>query len=305
VKSPRLRRTALVAALAIACIAAFSCTSIAEAGSKMASEAGLINKSQVESIKKGAAAVDKTFEDITPEQEYYIGRAVGATILSGTKPWKNAAASRYLNLLGQTLAAFSEKPETFGGYHFLILDSADINAFAAPGGLIFVSRGMLRLCDTEAELAAVLAHEIAHVQFGHGLKAIKADRLTSAFGIIGSEAAKQLTDSQLKEVTGAFTGSVTDVTKTMVNSGYSQVTEFDADKGAVNIMLRAGYAPAGLVSMLERMKTHLKPGAADFAKTHPDPDDRIARIKKMKGTESPGTESPAAKARRVKAMTGA
>ncbi len=76
-------------------------------------------------------------------------------------------------MLGQSLVIFSDRPETFGGYHFLLLDSNEINAFAAPGGLILVTRGMLQCCANEDELAAVLAHEIAHVEKKHGLTAIK------------------------------------------------------------------------------------------------------------------------------------
>jgi len=110
-----------------------------------AAEAGVITGDQADSIRRSADAIEKTAEDITPEQEYYIGRAVIATVLRNYRVWDNPAAHRYVNLVGQTLARASEKPETFGGYRFLILDSDDINAFAGPGGLIVVSRGMLRL----------------------------------------------------------------------------------------------------------------------------------------------------------------
>jgi beta-barrel assembly-enhancing protease len=80
-------------------------------------------------------------------------------------------------------------PETFGGYHFLILDSDEINAFAAPGGLIFVTRGMLRCCDSEDAVAAVLAHEVGHVQHQHGIQTIRKPALTSAFTILAAEGA--------------------------------------------------------------------------------------------------------------------
>jgi predicted Zn-dependent protease len=89
-----------------------------------------------DSIVKSYQAVSKSFEDITPQQEYYIGRTVGARILQKYKPYDNPAANRYVNTLGQTLAQASDLPETYGGYHFLIQDSDEINAFAAPGGFI-------------------------------------------------------------------------------------------------------------------------------------------------------------------------
>ena len=128
---------------------------LAELGTSIAVATGDITTNQAESINRTTRAVTKTFEDITPEQEYYIGRTVAATVLLGYKPLPTAGLNDYVNRVGQSLSQFSTRPETFGGYHFLVLDSADINAFAAPGGLILVTRGLLDCCQTEDELAAV------------------------------------------------------------------------------------------------------------------------------------------------------
>ena len=113
---------------------------------------------------------------------------MAATVLVTYKPFDREQANAYLNLLGQTVAQFSTKPETFGGYHFLLLDTDEVNAFAAPGGLILISRGMVRCCKSEDELVAVLAHEISHVDHQHGLKAIRKGRLTSALTTLGAAA---------------------------------------------------------------------------------------------------------------------
>ncbi|MGO9018190.1 MAG: hypothetical protein ACLQVJ_07545 [Syntrophobacteraceae bacterium] len=83
---------------------------------------------------KAAVAIGRSFQDISPEQEYYIGRAVAANVVSTYPPSQNDRLNLYLNTLGQTLAMASDRPETFGGYHFLMLDSAEINAFAALAG---------------------------------------------------------------------------------------------------------------------------------------------------------------------------
>jgi len=256
-----------------------------------------MTEEQAESLGRASKAVAKTFVDITPEQEYYIGRAVGATILKTYKPYDDKKLNRYLNLLGQTLAQASDKPETYGGYHFLTLDTDEINAFAAPGGLIFISRGMLKLCRNEDDLAAVLAHEVGHVQNLHGLKAIESGRLTSALTILAAEGAKSLGGQELSELTDAFEGSIGDITSTMMNSGYARSAEHEADEAAVIIVKRVGYNPAGLIEMLKNMKTQLKPGAKDFASTHPDPNDRIADIKEMIGTVTL-ISSPAARQKR-------
>jgi beta-barrel assembly-enhancing protease len=269
------------------------CSTVTEFSTSIGQAAGVINEQQAKSINKSVAAVEKTFQDITPEQEYYIGRSVAATVLTTYKPFDKDRANEYLNLLGQTLTQFSAKPETFGGYHFVLLDTDEINAFSAPGGLVMISRGMVRCCKNEDELAAVLAHEIGHVENQHGLKAIKKGRLTGALTTLALEAGKSLGGSDLAQVTEAFEGSISDITSTMMNSGYARATEFEADKAAVTIMKHAGYNPAALLGMLEQMKQNLKPDGHDFAKTHPPPDVRIAEVRKQIGGAMAAAEPPA------------
>jgi len=252
---------------------------------------------------KSGEAVAKSFEDITPEQEYYVGRAVGANILSQIPPYEEAKTNAYLNLLGQSLAMASDRPETFGGYHFLVLDSADINAFAAPGGLVFVSRGLLRCADSEDAVAAILAHEIGHVVKQHGLKAIKTARFKDAGLAIGKAAVEEMGSAELAKVTAAFSGTIDDITSTLVNSGYSRGAEKEADLAAVEILKRSGYDPNALVRMLVVMKSRLKPGGPDFAKTHPDPEDRIAEIRKVL-PEAPALAAPPARQSRYQAALG-
>ena len=231
-----------------------------------------------DSVMRSYEAVSKSFEDITPEQEYYIGRTVGARILQKYKPYKNAAANRYINTLGQTLAQASDFPETYGGYHFLIQDSDEINAFAAPGGFIFVTRGILRCCRHEDAVAAVLAHEIGHVQSRHGLQAIKKSRITDAVTILAIEGTKAFGNEELASLTRTFEGSIADITSTLVVNGYSRAFEYQADSGAVNILYRVGYNPSGLVDMLKVMEQRLTPGGHDFVKTHPSPAKRMSEI---------------------------
>ena len=293
---------AMAAIVVLVCMT--GCSTVSQVGGMVGQAAGVMNSDQAEALNKSAQAVEKTFQDITPEQEYYIGRAVAATVLVTYKPFDREQANAYLNLIGQTAAQFSLKPETFGGYHFLLLETDEVNAFAAPGGLILVSRGMVRCCKTEDELVAVLAHEISHVDHQHGLKAIRKGRLTSALTTLGAAAGSSLAGSQLGEVTKAFEGSISDITSTMVNSGYSRTTEYEADKGAVAIMKKLGYSPAALVTMLERMDSQLKADSRGFGKTHPAPAVRIAELKKTIGTEAPPAPSPVRQERFEKAMGG-
>jgi beta-barrel assembly-enhancing protease len=293
-----------VAAAALALAFVSGCSTMSQVGGVVGQATGVMNADQAEALNKSAQAIEKTFQDITPEQEYYIGRAVAATVLVTYKPFDREQANAYLNLIGQTAVQFSAKPETFGGYHFLLLETDEVNAFAAPGGLILVSRGMVRCCKSEDELAAVLAHEISHVDHQHGLKAIRKGRLTSALTTLGAAAGSSLAGGQLAEVTKAFEGSISDITSTMMNSGYSRTTEFEADKGAVVIMKKMGYNPAALVTMLERMQVQLKADDKGFGKTHPSPDVRIAELKKSIGTEPPPEASPVRQERFQRSMGG-
>jgi len=266
-------------------------------GASLGQATGVLTGEQAESIIKSGQAVARGFQDITPEQEYYIGRAVGASLVTQYPPFENRAANLYINTLGQALAQVSDLPETFNGYHFLILDSSEINAFAAPGGLIFVTRGMLRLCRNEDAIAAVLAHEIAHVTYRHGLQAIKKSRITTALSTLAVEGAKNLGGQELAELTRTFENSITDITATLVNSGYSLAFEKQADNAAVTILQRIGYDPNGLVDMLNQMYTRLAPGGPGFGRTHPTPAVRMDHVQKRIGAFKPVRNQPTRQAR--------
>ncbi|MDY0092341.1 MAG: M48 family metalloprotease [Candidatus Vecturithrix sp.] len=253
----------------------------------------------VQTIEK----VAQSFQDISPEQEYYLGRAFGATVAGQYAVYDHPETTAYLNLLGQTLAQASDRPETFGGYHFAILDSDEINAFAAPGGLIFVTRGILRCAQNEDALAAVLAHEIGHVQHKHGLQAIKESRVSSVLTSLALEEVQARTSGTVSSLTSLFQDSITDMTTTIIHNGYSRAFEREADKAAITIMTRVGYDPNGLVDMLRIMETRLNPSGLDFARTHPSPSNRIKDIQKIIGSYIE-VKTPEARQKRFEAAIG-
>ncbi len=300
-----IKQVGWAAALVAAAGLVFSgCATVADVGATIGETAGVITPQQGQSLRKVGEAADKTFADITPEQEYYIGRAVGATIVNKFAVYSDERATSYLNLLGQTLAQASARPETFGGWHFLILDSDEINAFAAPGGFIFVSRGMLRLCRSEDDLAAVLAHEVAHVELQHALRAIKGSRLTSALTTLAVEGAKSFAGDALAQLTEAFEGSITDISGTLMNSGYARRQERQADEVAVRILRQVGYDPRALPRVLDEMQGRLKPDRHDFAATHPPPLDRVKDLNALLARE-PAVSVPAARTKRFqKSLAG-
>ncbi len=296
----------LLPLLALAAVAALiaGCSTVTTLGTQMAQGSGMISEQQAESINRTGQAFAKSFEDITPEQEYYIGRAVAASILRDYPAVDDRDATAYLNTLGQTLAMASDRPETFGGYHFLMVDSDEINAFAAPGGLILVTRGLVSLCTTEDELAAVLAHEVAHVQNRDGLQSIEASRLTSALTILSVEAARNLGDEDVKQLAEDFEASITDVTQTLINSGYARGQEHQADRDAAIILARTGYDPQALVRMLEAMGERWNPSGPGFARTHPSPGDRVDEVSGAMPAADP-TPANAARETRFRVVGGA
>lgn len=257
---------------------------------------GIQAGAQVVQAGQQVAAAEQT--EFTPEQEYYIGRAVAANILSTRKVYDSKQATDYLNVLERALAIYSDRPETFAGYHVLIMDASEINAFSAPGGLILVTRGLLRCATTEDGVAAILAHETSHVVLKHGLNAIKQARRTAAWRNAAMTGIAVAGSPEVRQLTDIFKDSITDVTDTLVNTGYSRDLEFQADQMALKIMRGAGYDPRAFEDMLKVMKTKLKPGGLDFAKTHPDPKDRIAAVDKTLADTPAVTTTPQAQAAR-------
>jgi predicted Zn-dependent protease len=231
------------------------------------------------SIVDSAESIDKALEGISPEQEYYIGRAVAAQLLDKYELYEAPAIENYLNQICGTLVLHSERPTLYKGYYVGILDTEEINAFATSGGHILVSRGLLNCAESEDALAAVLAHEIAHIQLEHSLTAIQNNRITNAITKTGFAAATVLTDGEFAEFTDVFGDTVEEIISGMVDTGYSKIQEFDADKNALAIMAAAGYNPYAMNDMLSLLKekSNVKTG---FGKTHPSPEDRMNNLKR-------------------------
>jgi predicted Zn-dependent protease len=260
-----------------------SCADFAGAVStaaKAAGAAGLVDENLANSISASADAIGKAAEEISPEQEYYIGRAVGATILTNYKlDGSKKALTDYLNKICDALVINSPRPEIYNGYHVGILDSDEINAFATPSGLILLTRGLIDCTASEEELAGVIAHEIAHIQLQHSIKSIKTARFTNAILVTGTAVAGE---DSLKDLTETFNLSVDDIVN-VLNNGYSQDQEFQADTTALSILAGAEYMPSGLIGMLKQLEKIQGSHPGGFNKTHPSPSDRIGNAEKSLG----------------------
>ena len=274
----------------------FSCqavTSAVDKGAQVAEAAGVINKNTADAIILSSRAVSSAAEEITPEQEYYIGRAVSANLLTSYKIWNGSPAlTAYVNFICNAIVINSPRPDIYNGYHAAILDSNEINAFATSGGHILITRGLINAAKTEDALAGVIAHEVAHIQLQHSIKAIKTSRITQALLVTGTSAAGAATGYDVNELTDIFNESVGEIVTTLVNNGYSQTQEFDADNTALSLMASAGYNPSGLIDMLRELNNVQRGSSGGFNKTHPSPAQRISNAEKtLAGFSIPDTSS--------------
>lgn len=281
-------RNILLAGVLIGFVGA--CSTVANIGAGIGQATGAIDERQAASIRRTGERAEASFEDFTPEQEYFIGRSVAATVLESYPEYENEEVNEYVDLVGQTLALFSDRPSIFGGYSFQLLDDEEINAFATPGGHIFISVGMVRLAENEDQLAAVLAHEIQHVVESHGLQAIRTSRVTGALTSAALTGVQLATSEDVAELTEIFEDSIDDITQTLFTAGYSRGAEREADLGAVAIMRRAGYAPGALYDFLGHLDSQWEQDGPGLAQTHPSPQDRMEDVREALEDDDPGVD---------------
>jgi predicted Zn-dependent protease len=184
--------------------------------------------------------------------------------------------TRYVTMVGLTLADSTSRPD--GNWVFGILDTPDIGAYSGPNGYIMVTRGAISAMQDEAELAAVLAHEMSHVIDGDGAKAVKDAKLLSA----GTEA-MSAADRRL----AAFNQMSDHLVEKVLKSGWNQSQETAADENAVKLLIAAGYDPMGLPRFLKRMQASGGGRAKPFG-THPGTSDRISRTTSQIGSGKTG-----------------
>ena len=281
------------------------CAEVVQMGTAVGEGMGKISKEDREAIDRMAKQTAKAARPMTEQEEYYVGRAVAATILGRYRLYSNERLTAYVNSIGQALALASDRSYIFGGYHFAILDTEEANALACPGGMIFITRGMLKKAQNEDQLAAILAHEVAHVNHKDGLASIQKSRWVEALSILGSETARKLGGAEMTKLVSLFEGSVDDVAKTLLVNGYSREQEMEADLGALAFLNRLGYSPYGLTDSLEKMAREQTGGSKQgiFA-THPGMNQRLASSKSaIAKNQWPRKDDPA-RDRRFRELAG-
>ena len=221
--------------------------------------------------------VGKATREINQEEEVAIGRDVAAHLVGAAPLMPNARVQRYVNNVGRWLASQTERPDL--PWQFGVLEAPQVNAFAVPGGTVFITRGLLEKMGSEAELAGVLGHEIAHVLRKHHLKAIQKGALASLSGDAAGAALTNVNSDARKKLVGFGTE--------MYSRGLDKGDELEADRLGVVIAARAGYDAYGLPSVLQTLQGM---NAADSAlalmfKTHPAPGERLDALgKRMQPT---------------------
>ena len=216
---------------------------------------------------------------ITPasdDDEQQIGADAAATLLGATKPINNATVQDYVNKVGLWIALQSERPNL--PWRFAVVDSDDIDAFAVPGGYVFLTRGLLLHMHNEAELAGVLGHEISHVVLKHHLKALqKAARMSLA-----TQAAQVTAESKgyTSSADQELMDRVSNATRNLYSTGIDKDDEYAADRAGVVLAARAGYDPYGLLAVLQTLQS-VDPKSSSMElllATHPSPTDRIKAL---------------------------
>jgi len=258
-----MKKSALIIPLlCIACAGAHAQFDFGKIADTVKNAAGRGNaNSQVDSdtVKKmfdvGKAFVDAVDNKLGPVEEFYLGREVGARLLAsypGHLPAEDPLA-QYVQRVGATVVLGSRAPYLYRPYTFVVLNSDECNAYAAPGGIIFVTTGMLKFVQNEDELAGVLGHEVAHVELRHGLRTLEQEGMIKFMDTAADAAISETSaDTALMD---QITGPIADQMMDGVRNGYSVEQESEADARSLELTLAAGYDPNSFAALLARFES--------------------------------------------------
>lgn len=214
-------------------------------------------------LLQGARVVQ--LSNMSTSQEIQLGQQINQQIVTeDVRLYGNRQLNQYINQIGQRLAKNSDRPDL--PYTFQVVDDPGINAFATMGGFVYINTGTIAAADNEAQLASVIAHEIAHISGRHAVKQMRqtaiAQGISTAAGVNNSQAVQlgvQLALSRPR----------------------SRSDEYDADQKGLQMLRRAGYAESPMVSFMQKLLAGSQGRVPTFLSTHPPTTDRINNLKKL------------------------
>lgn len=220
-------------------------------------------------------------------RELKYGRLLANKILKKFPVLKDEKINRYINSVGKSVAIFAGRSDI--DYYFTVLDTDNINAYATPGGYVFISRGALLMMKNESELAGVLAHEIGHINNRHIMKDLPPPRKTGGF----IDTLSSLLVAQGAAVSSAFTEVVNKAADVLFTKGYRVEDEYEADKSGIIYAYETGYYPLGLLDFIERIwKFKQSKSESVVYNTHPPFETRITALKLAIESEGMKTNRP-------------
>ena len=230
---------------------------------------GVFDK-KTSNILKQSVNTLQALQPIGYEEEKAIGGRLAVEVFGRYGgAYQDPELLRYINLVGQAVADVSNRPDI--DYHFAILNTEQTNAFATPGGYVFVSIGLLRMIENEAQLAGVLAHEVAHISQKHALQTLERSR--SLQGV------SSLTLAVMDKNPGMFDKLIDEVSNILFTKGLDKNLEFEADKYGREFAYRMGYYPGGLQDFIYKLGKSAAGGESIFMSTHPSTNERYSILK--------------------------
>ena len=249
---------------------------IATAAAAQAQFGDILKKIDPNKVKKTVGVAREMTRDFTEGEEADIGRVVAARVLATYPLSKDEKLQQYVTLVGNTVAAYSTRPAL--EWHFAAIETPIVNAFSAPGGFIFITTGALQQMHSEAELAAVLGHEIAHVTQKHILKEIKRGNVINASVSLAQETsagAQWLNDDYAAKI-----GKI--AYEKLFTTGLSRSDEAEADRIGYQLADAAGYRATEFITFLESLeKLEGTTAMKTLTATHPSPKERIATLRPL------------------------